>query len=63
MGGGLEIETWSHLPHGSGLGTSSILAAALVASVGAAAYHARFDATALAHTVLQVEQCLTTRGA
>ena len=61
-GGGLEIELWSELPHGSGLGTSSILAAALVVSVGAAALNVRFGATALAHAVLRVEQCLTTGG-
>ena len=60
VGGGFEIETWSHLPHRSGLGTQSILAAALITSVGAAAYAARFDATALTHIVLQVEQYLTT---
>ncbi|KAF0293733.1 L-fucose kinase [Amphibalanus amphitrite] len=30
VGGGLEVETWSRLPQGSGMGASSILAAALV---------------------------------
>ena len=60
-GGGLELETWSELPHGSGLGTSSILAATLVAAVGAVLGRA-LDATALAHAVLQVEQRLTTGG-
>ncbi|CAH9090303.1 unnamed protein product [Cuscuta europaea] len=30
---GLEIRTWSHVPRGSGLGTSSILAAAVVKAI------------------------------
>ena len=60
-GGGLEIETWSELPHGSGLGTSSILAAALVAAV-AAALGRTLTTTSLAHAVLKVEQRLTTGG-
>ena len=30
-GGGFELHTWSTLPHGSGLGTSSILAGVVMA--------------------------------
>ena len=60
-GGGIEIESWSRLPQGSGLGTSSILAAALVACVSSALGVYR-DASDLTHTVLQVEQLLTTGG-
>ena len=30
-GGGFELHTWSNLPHGSGLGTSSILAGVVLA--------------------------------
>ena len=60
-GGGLELESWSHLPTGSGLGTSSILAAALVAAVGLASSR-DYAPEALTHAVLQVEQMLTTGG-
>ena len=60
-GGGLEVESWSRLPTGSGLGTSSILAAALVAAVGVAS-GVEYGADALTHAVLQVEQMLTTGG-
>ena len=59
--GGFEIETWSELPHGSGLGTSSILAGAVCAAVGAL-LRRTLGPTALAHAVLQVEQRLTTGG-
>ncbi|XP_010079671.1 PREDICTED: L-fucose kinase, partial [Pterocles gutturalis] len=37
FGGGFEVHTWSKLPHGSGLGTSSILAGAVMASLYRAA--------------------------
>ena len=60
-GGGLELESWSHLPTGSGLGTSSILAGALVAAVGLASGR-DYAPEALTHAVLQVEQMLTTGG-
>lgn len=60
-GGGLEIETWSDLPQGSGLGTSSILAAALVAAV-VAVLGRKLTMTAMTHAVLKVEQCMTTGG-
>ena len=33
FGGGLELSCWSKLPQGSGLGTSSILASALLAVI------------------------------
>lgn len=33
LGGGLEVETWSLLPHGSGLGGSSILSATVLAAL------------------------------
>ncbi|KAK9516097.1 hypothetical protein VZT92_024055 [Zoarces viviparus] len=48
-GGGVELHSWSVLPTGSGLGTSSILAGALLAAV----YRC---------TVLYLEQILTTGG-
>ena len=54
-GGGLEIDTWCDLPPGSGLGTSSILAATLVSAVGAVLQlHLEHDALACA--VVRVEQ-------
>ncbi|XP_061449988.1 L-fucose kinase isoform X2 [Rhineura floridana] len=61
FGGGLELRTWSHLPHGSGLGTSSILAGAVIASL----YWASGRSTSvesLIHDVLHLEQVLTTGG-
>jgi fucokinase len=60
-GGGVEIESWSRLPTGSGLGTSSILAAALVAAVGGVTGR-HYAPDALVHAVSQVEQMLTTGG-
>lgn len=33
-GGGFELHSWSTLPHGSGLGTSSILAGVIMAVLG-----------------------------
>ena len=48
---------------GSGLGTSSILAACLLAAVGAAATgDVTIDRDALVHAVLRAEQMLTTGG-
>lgn len=60
-GGGIELQSWSNLPQGSGLGTSSILAAAIVAALWTAVGWA-FDNRALIHCVLHVEQLLTTGG-
>ncbi|MEW6236892.1 MAG: L-fucokinase [Candidatus Omnitrophota bacterium] len=60
-GGGLEIHTWSRLPTGSGLGTSSILAAALFAALGKTIGF-RYDNESLVHAVLRLEQMLTTGG-
>eukprot|EP00937_MAST-01D_sp_MAST-1D-sp2_P000216 g216.t1 len=58
---GLHIVTWSTLPTGSGLGTSSILAAALLRALGEAAGRPYTDAS-LVHAVLKLEQMLTTGG-
>ncbi|XP_006860375.1 PREDICTED: L-fucose kinase [Chrysochloris asiatica] len=61
FGGGFELHTWSELPHGSGLGTSSILAGATLAALQRAA--GRLVGTeALIHAVLHLEQVLTTGG-
>ncbi|KAA0177910.1 hypothetical protein FNF27_00458 [Cafeteria roenbergensis] len=60
-GGGLEVETWSQLPQGSGLGVSSILAAAVLAAVSRCA-GVRFSNASLTHLVLTLEQLLSTGG-
>ena len=49
-GGGFELHTWSNLPHGSGLGTSSILAGAVMAAVWKASGR-YFDIHSLNHAV------------
>ncbi|XP_005345726.1 L-fucose kinase isoform X1 [Microtus ochrogaster] len=59
--GGFELHTWSELPHGSGLGTSSILAGAALAALQRAAGQA-VGTEALIHAVLHLEQVLTTGG-
>ncbi|CAN7992081.1 unnamed protein product [Ixodes hexagonus] len=60
-GGGIELHSWSNLPQGSGLGTSSILASVIVAALWAAVGWT-FDKSSLIHCVLRVEQLLTTGG-
>ncbi|XP_038663039.1 L-fucose kinase isoform X2 [Scyliorhinus canicula] len=59
--GGFELHTWSSLPHGSGLGTSSILAGAVMAALITAAGKS-CDTSSLIHAVLHLEQMLTTGG-
>ncbi|XP_013387060.1 L-fucose kinase-like isoform X2 [Lingula anatina] len=59
--GGFEIETWSNLPRGSGLGTSSILAGAAIAALGKAVGK-HYDTSSLLHAVLNLEQLMTTGG-
>ncbi|XP_077425220.1 L-fucose kinase isoform X2 [Vanacampus margaritifer] len=59
--GGLELHGWSALPTGSGLGTSSILAGALLAAVYGATGRS-YTKDALVHAVLHLEQVLTTGG-
>ena len=60
-GTGLEVETWSLVPMGSGLGTSSILAGTVLAAL-AAALGVPYSRSSLCHLVLIVEQMLTTGG-
>jgi fucokinase len=54
---GLELHTWSNLPTGSGLGTSSILAGAVMGALWKAG---GIDSTSddLVHAVLQLEQMM-----
>uniref|UniRef100_A0A4W3ITY9 L-fucose kinase n=1 Tax=Callorhinchus milii TaxID=7868 RepID=A0A4W3ITY9_CALMI len=61
FGGGFELHSWSCLPHGSGLGTSSILAGAVMAALLTAAGRS-YDTDSLIHAVLHLEQMLTTGG-
>eukprot|EP00047_Mylnosiga_fluctuans_P004512 m.234963 g.234963 ORF g.234963 m.234963 type:complete len:1084 (-) comp12747_c0_seq1:63-3314(-) len=60
-GGGFELHTWSNLPTGSGLGTSSILAGAVLAVLWRIAGQ-QFTPSAVVHAVLHLEQMLTTGG-
>ncbi|XP_064610503.1 L-fucose kinase-like [Liolophura sinensis] len=59
--GGFELESWSHLPRGSGLGTSSILAGAIMCALLRASGQTT-DIDGLNHAVLHLEQMLTTGG-
>ncbi|XP_078608481.1 L-fucose kinase-like isoform X1 [Branchiostoma floridae x Branchiostoma japonicum] len=60
-GGGFELHTWSDIPHGSGLGTSSILAGAILAVLYKVTGR-EADNLSLMHGVLYVEQLLTSGG-
>lgn len=61
LGGGLELETDSQVPKGSGLGTSSILGAVVLASLFRLAGRAD-DWQTLFGAVLRLEQRMTTGG-
>ncbi len=61
VGGGLCIETWSALPTGSGLGTSSILVGTVLAALGRACGRS-YSLAALNHAVLEVEQLMGVGG-
>lgn len=61
FGSGLEISLLSAIPKGSGLGTSSIIGAALLAALNRAC-GLKWDAIDLYTRVLAVEQLLTTGG-
>lgn len=61
FGGGLEISLLSAVPKGSGLGTSSILAATILGALNRAC-SLSWDEVSLYNRVLGVEQLLTTGG-
>ena len=61
MGGGIEIRTSVDLPMGSGLGTSSILAATTLRAL-AEMTAAPLDEPALSARVMRLEQLMTTGG-
>jgi fucokinase len=58
----LELETWSIVPRGSGLGTSSILAAGIAQAVSRALLHTELSTQRLVELVVRVEQTLTSGG-
>jgi fucokinase len=60
-GCGFEIHAWSYLPHGSGMGTSSILAGAVCAAIWKITSR-NYDNQELLHLVVELEQMLTTGG-
>lgn len=61
MGGGLEMTLLCAVPKGSGLGTSSILGATILAALGRF-FGRRLPLDELIRQVLQLEQMLTTGG-
>lgn len=58
---GFEMHSWSDLPAGSGLGTSSILAGCAMAALWSA-MGLSYDRSSVYHAVLHLEQMLTTGG-
>lgn len=61
-GGGIEIEVWSMLAKGSGLGSSSLLAGTIVAALAVLFGHPLPQHSHLIHATLVIEQWLTTGG-
>ena len=61
FGGGIELTTLAAVPKGSGLGTSSIMGAVLLAVIGRAMGR-QFTQRELFNAVLKLEQLLTTGG-
>ncbi len=61
FGGGIELTTLAAVPKGSGLGTSSIMGAVLLAVIGRAVGR-EYTERELFYEVLQLEQLLTTGG-
>ena len=61
FGGGIELTTLAAIPKGSGLGTSSIMGAVIVAALGRAMGR-QLSPRDLFHRVLRLEQALTTGG-
>ena len=62
IGSGLRVHTWSNLPQGSGMGTSSILAGAMLHAMAKACGMPYANDASLMHAVLVLEQLLTTGG-
>ena len=60
-GCGFELHTWTNLPSGSGMGTSSILAGVTCAAIRRIVGR-NHDIHTLIHLVIHVQQMLTTGG-
>ena len=60
-GCGFEIHSWSYLPSGSGMGTSSILAGVICAVIWTITSR-DLETQELLHLVVELEQMLTTGG-
>ena len=61
LGGGLVLTLYSAVPKGSGLGTSSILGATVLACLDRI-FNRRIDRDVLIERTSALEQCMTTRG-
>ena len=61
IAGSLELQTWTNLPHGSGLGTSSILIGCVLTAVWKL-MNIEVSSKELIYSVLLVEQMMTTGG-
>ena len=61
FGGGIELTTLAAIPKGSGLGTSSIMGAVILAAIGRAVGR-ELSQRELFYSVLRLEQALTTGG-
>ncbi len=61
FGGGIELTTLAAIPKGSGLGTSSIMGAVVIAALGRVVGN-HLSQRNLFHRVLRLEQALTTGG-
>lgn len=59
LGGSLELHTWTGLPHGSGLGTSSILAGCVLKALWRL-MNVDVSNESLSYAILVVEQIMTT---
>lgn len=59
LGGSLELHTWTGLPHGSGLGTSSILAGCVLKALWRL-MQVELSNESLSYAILVVEQIMTT---
>lgn len=62
INGSIEIEIWTNLPHGSGLGTSSILIGCVLLTLWKLLKIKPSDDKSLIYSVLLVEQLMTTNG-
>ncbi|MCC6425320.1 MAG: hypothetical protein IT435_00735 [Phycisphaerales bacterium] len=62
FGGGLELTVFSALPKGSGLGTSSVLGAAILACLDRVVGREKIDHASIIHRTSLLEQMMSTAG-